>query len=139
MIRNLYEKYKEIIPYAFFGILTTLINIVTYWICAYPFGMSVMPSTIIAWTVAVMFAYITNRKWVFRSEADTIQNIAKEMFVFFACRLSTGVIDWLCMFIFVDKLQFHDVLIKNLANILVIVLNYVASKFVIFKNDKVSR
>lgn len=136
MIKNLYIKYKEIIPYAVFGVLTTLVNVVVYWICAYVFELSVMTSTIVAWVIAVMFAYITNRKWVFHSEADTTENIIKELFIFIACRLSTGVVDWLCMFIFVDKMCLNDVLIKNLANIFVIVLNYVASKFVIFKRKE---
>lgn len=133
MISKLYEKYKDIIPYAIFGILTTLVNIVVYWICAHPFGMLVMPSTIVAWILAVLFAYLTNRKWVFHSEAKTNVAVMTEIISFFSCRLVTGIVDWICMYVFVDLLYWNDVVIKTGANILVIILNYVASKFLIFK------
>lgn len=133
-IKKLWDKYKDIIPYAIFGVLTTLVNIVTYWLFAHPAGLSVMISTVLAWVLSVLFAYLTNRKWVFHSEASTRQEIIKEMVSFFSCRLATGVLDWVCMFVFVDLCGWNDVLIKCLANVLVIILNYVASKVVIFKH-----
>ena len=92
-----------------------------------------MSSTVIAWILAVLFAYITNRKWVFHSSAATAAEIRKEILSFFVCRLATGALDWACMFIFVDLLGFYDVAMKVLANILVIILNYAASKLVIFR------
>ena len=135
-VSELIEKYKNIIPYAFFGVLTTIVNMVVYWLVAHPLGLSVMVSTVIAWIVAVLFAYVTNRKWVFHSQAESVKEIVREIVSFFACRLATGVVDWVCMFIFVDLLHFSDVIIKACANVLVIILNYVASKLVIFKNKK---
>lgn len=132
-IKKLYLKYKDIIPYAFFGILTTLVNVVIYWIMAHPFNFSVMFSTVVAWIVAVLFAYLTNRKWVFHSNANDKYSIIKEILSFFACRLATGIFDFLCMYIFVDVLCLNDVIIKFVANVFVILLNYLASKFVIFK------
>lgn len=132
-LKKLFEKYKDVIPYAFFGVCTTLVNIVVYWIAAHPMGLSVMPSTVIAWVVAVAFAYVTNRKWVFHSQAQGIKDISKEVISFFACRIATGFIDILCMYIFVDVLALNDVIIKTFANVLVIILNYVASKLVIFR------
>ncbi len=131
-------KYKDIILYLFFGVCTTLINTLSFWVMAHPIGADVIPSTIIAWIIAVLFAYVTNRKWVFHSEATNPQMILKEMISFFGCRFATGVIDLLCMFIFVDILSWNDVLIKFAANILVIVLNYIASKLIIFKRQKQS-
>ncbi|MCQ2505068.1 MAG: GtrA family protein [Saccharofermentans sp.] len=131
-IKQLFEKYKDTIPYLFFGVCTTLVNIASYWICAHTFALKVMPSTIIAWIIAVLFAYITNRKWVFHSAAKSVRDIVKELLSFFACRLATGGIDWLCMFIFVTRLGWNDILIKIVANVLVIILNYLASKFLIF-------
>ena len=92
-----------------------------------------MPSTIFAWVLAVLFAYITNRKWVFHSTAKGSKEILKEMVSFFSCRLATGIVDWLCMFVFVDLLKFNDLIIKVAANVVVVVLNYVASKLFIFK------
>ena len=105
----------------------------SYWFFAHPLKVAVMPSTLIAWFLAVLFAYLTNRKWVFHSTAGSLSEIRKEILSFFVCRLATGVLDWVCMFTFVDLLGFYDVIIKVIANILVIVLNYVASKRVIFK------
>lgn len=133
MIKQLYEKYKDVIPYAFFGVCTTIVNTVVYYICAYPLDLAVIPSTIIAWFFAVLFAYLTNRKWVFHSEAKTRSEIQKEVISFYACRIATGIVDWLCMYVFVDLMHLNDMIIKVGANILVIVLNYVASKLVIFK------
>lgn len=132
-IKNLYEKYKDVIPYLFFGVCTTIVNVVVYWIAAHPLNLGVMPSTIIAWILAVLFAYITNAKWVFFSKATGFNEKFKEMISFFACRLATGVLDWLCMFVFVDVLKLNDLIIKILSNILVIILNYLASKLIIFK------
>lgn len=132
-IRALYQKYKDIIPYGIFGVLTTLVNVAVYWIAAHPLRLGTMPSTVLAWIMAVLFAYVTNRKWVFHSTAVTAVEIRKEILSFFICRLATGVLDWVCMFIFVDLLGLYDVAIKVLANILVIILNYVASRLVVFK------
>lgn len=135
-LKKLYEKYRDLIPYAVFGVLTTVVNMLVFWVMAHPLSVSVMASTIVAWIVAVLFAYITNRKWVFRSEAHTKKEIMKEITSFFTCRLTTGVIDWMCMFIFVDLLRFNDVVIKFIANVIVIILNYVASKLIIFRHKK---
>lgn len=132
--QKLYNKYKDVIPYAVFGVLTTLVNIFVYWLSAHLAGIGTMPSTIIAWVVSVVFAYLTNRKWVFHSKTSQFREIITEFTSFVVCRLATGVIDWLCMFIFVDLIHFNDVFVKIAANIVVIILNYIASKLVIFKN-----
>lgn len=136
-LKHLISKYKDVIPYLFFGVCTTVVNIMVYWICAHFFKYTVMVSTIIAWVLAVAFAYVTNRKWVFHSCANGKEAIIKEIVSFFGCRLTTGVIDWLCMFVFVDKLLWNDVFVKFAANVLVIILNYIASKLVIFRKNEV--
>lgn len=133
-MKQLFEKYKDVIPYAVFGVLTTLVNIVSYWVFAHPLHLPVMASTIFAWVLSVLFAYLTNRKWVFHSEAVGAKAIAKEIASFFGCRVGTELIDLAAMFIFVDKLNLNDMVIKIIANIIVIIVNYVASKFVIFKH-----
>lgn len=134
-LKSLFQKYKDVIPYAIFGVFTTLVNIASYWLCAHALGMPVMASTIIAWILAVLFAYITNRKWVFLSQVKGRMALMKEMLSFFACRIATGLVDWVCMLVFVDFLHWNDVLIKTGANILVIILNYLASKLIIFKKQ----
>ncbi len=132
-IKQLFTRYKHVIFYLFFGVCTTAVNVIVYWIAVHVFHMPVMAGTILAWLLAVLFAYTSNRKWVFHSEAMGVSEIWKELISFFACRLATGFVDWICMFIFVDIMDLNDVLIKFLANIVVIVLNYVASKLIIFK------
>lgn len=135
-ILSIYSKYKDIIPYAIFGVLTTVVNVVVYWVCSNPLGLGVSSSTVIAWILAVLFAYLTNRKWVFHSEAKGFKAIAIEVVSFFACRLATGVVDWAGMMLLVEKMGFNEIIIKILMNIIVIVLNYVASKLVIFAKKK---
>ena len=124
---------KRIILYLIFGVATTIINIVSYWFLAHVLNISTMSSTVIAWFLTVFVAYVTNRKWVFDSQANKTAEIIKECFNFYMCRVATGVLDWLCMFIFVEKLKFNDVIIKFVANVIVVILNYIASKILIFR------
>ena len=133
MIKKLFEKYGDMIPYAIFGVLTTLVNIAAYWLLAHPLGLPTVPSTVIAWVLAVLFAYVTNRKWVFHSEATTRREIIKEGVSFYLCRLGTGVLDWLGMYVMVDVLHWNDLIVKVALNIVVIVLNYVASRLIVFR------
>ena len=136
MLKKLFNKYNKIILYLFFGVCTTIVNIVSYSVMAHLLHKSVMFSTIVAWILAVLFAYVTNRKWVFDSKANSSKEIFQEIISFFACRLATGVVDWLMMFILVEKIGLNDIVIKIIANIIVIILNYVASKLVIFTDKK---
>lgn len=136
MIRQLYGKYREKILYLVFGALTTAVNTGVFWFCAHPLGMAALPGTMIAWFVAVLFAYLTNRKWVFRSEASTRKEYIHEFISFFLCRLGTGVLDWVLMYLLVDRLRLNDLAVKVSVNILVIILNYIASKLLIFRKNK---
>jgi len=134
MIKNLIMKYKAFILYAVFGVLTTLVNVVSYYICARILALNTVVSTVIAWLLAVIFAYVTNRKWVFESKENTTKGIIREIVAFFSCRIATGVLDVVIMFVFVDLLAWNDVFIKLASNVLVILLNYAASKLIIFRN-----
>ena len=134
--KALCRQYRDIIAYVFFGGCTTIVNIVVYWLFAHPLGVATVPSTIIAWVASVLFAYVTNRIWVFHSTERSAAGIVREMVEFFGCRLGTGALDWVGMYVFVDVLHINDVLMKIILNVVVIVLNYVASKFVIFKSKK---
>lgn len=125
------EKYRHYILYIIFVVLTTLVNVVTYYL-AHIF-LPVMPSTVMAWILAVLFAYITNRRFVFGSQAKTKQEIIKEIISFFSARILTGILDVALMFIFVDCLKMNDMVIKVISNIIVIVLNYVSSKVFVFR------
>lgn len=134
-IFNIIKRFKSIILYLVFGICTTIVNIIIYYICAHMIHLQTISSTCIAWIFAVLFAYITNRIWVFESEANEKNLIIKEVISFFSCRLATGVMDLIIMYVFVDIINMNDVIIKVISNIVVIVLNYVASKLVIFKKN----
>lgn len=133
LIVELMRKYKSFIAYAVFGVLTTIVNIVVYNIGYYELELGNTISNIIAWIFAVVFAYVTNKVWVFDSKSWELQVLKKEILTFVGCRLATGVMDILIMFICVDFLGLHAMLMKVLSNILVIILNYVFSKLVIFK------
>ena len=132
-MKELIEKYRSLILYVIFGAATTLVNIVSYWVCAHLLNCSVSLSTAIAWFLSVLFAYMTNRKWVFESRASGLYEIVREMISFFTSRLATGFLDWLIMFAAVEKAGLPDMPVKIASNILVIVLNYILGKFVVFR------
>ena len=131
-IKALFNKYRELILYLFFGGCTTLVNIISYFICS-RIGIRTSVSTIIAWVLSVLFAYFTNRVWVFQSTASGVGAIIREMGSFFGCRLLSGVIDMAIMFLCVSLLGLPDKPIKILANVVVIILNYLFSKLFVFK------
>ena len=135
-IWDLYIKYKEAILYLVFGVLTTLINIVTYAVCSHLFHMDTIISNGIAWVFGVAFAYVTNKIFVFESKTDTFKALIKECVSFVGCRLATGAMDMAIMYITVDVLKWPDIVMKVIANVLVIVLNFVFSKLFIFANGK---
>lgn len=135
-ICNLYEKYKALILYVFFGAITVLINICIYTICYEKVGISNTWSNIIAWILAVLFAFVTNKMWVFESRGRKKKEFLFELCSFFGCRLATGGIDILLMYVAVDVLLINPVLMKVLSNIIVIILNYVASKLIIFRKKE---
>jgi putative flippase GtrA len=95
-----------------------------------------MPATIMAQFPSIVFAYLTNRKWVFHSQASTFKEYASEIASFFAARIGTALLDMAIMFIFAEQMGLNDMVIKIVSNVVVIVLNYVASKFWIFKSKK---
>ena len=132
-IKTLLKKYKSLISYAFFGVCTTAVNVVTYYVSFNIMGLSNVVSTIIAWILAVLFAYITNKLWVFDSKSFDKNVLLKEIPAFFGCRLATGVLDVVIMFLAVDVAHSNGTVWKIISNILVIVINYIASKLIIFK------
>ena len=123
---------REIFLYVVFGALTTLINIVSYSLLYYSFGVSNTLSTIISWVLSVVFAYVTNKIWVFESKN---KSTIKEAAEFFLSRLSTGLFDLLVMYIFVELLMLEGGIIKVISNVLVIILNYLLSKLFVFKKS----
>lgn len=132
-IKDLLKKYKFIILYGIFGVLTTVINIVSYSLLFEVFGISNIVSNIIAWILSVLFAFITNKLWVFDSKSLEFKLFLKELGNFTVCRLATGVLDLGIMFVGVDLLKGPAIILKVISNIIVIILNYVMSKLFVFK------
>ena len=135
-LKALYEKYKDLIPYVIFGVLTTIVNYVSYWLFAHPFACGTVFSTAVAWVLSVLFAYVTNRRWVFHSEAKGAKAIGKEFAAFLGARLGTGLLDMLIMYLCVDLLGWNDMVMKLASNVIVVILNYILSKFFIFKKKE---
>lgn len=130
---ELFKKYREQISYLFFGGCTTLVNIVAYWVCTRQFGIDIYISTTIGWFVSVTFAYITNKIWVFESKTHGVKQFCREVFSFYLCRGATYILDLGIMRLFVEILSWNDMVVKIGSNILVILINYVLSKLLIFK------
>ncbi len=133
-IKVLLEKYKAIILYGIFGVLTTLINIVVYEAFYRYVGWSNVVSNIAAWVAAVTVAFITNKLWVFESKTTEKKTLMFEIISFFGCRLATGLLDLAIMYVAVDELALNSTLMKCISNVIVIIVNYIASKLIIFKN-----
>ena len=130
---ELFRKYQDVISYLIFGGLSTIVNIVSYAFFSHALGMPTVPASVASWFVTVIFVYLTNRVWVFHSQAESAAEIAREFMTFMGCRVATGVLDVAIMWVSVDILGWNDIVMKVISNMIVIVLNYVASKLVIFK------
>ena len=145
-VSQVFAKYREQLSYIFFGGLTTLINIVVYGVCTQVLSLSTGWANALAWVLSVAFAYVTNRKWVFESRAETIPAILRECASFVSCRLGTGVLDQIIMVVGVDVVgqaiipadlaDIWSMGLKIASNVLVLVLNYVLSKLIIFRKQK---
>ena len=133
MIKDLIRKYKFIILYGIFGVLTTVINIGVYGVLYSGLGVSNVISNVIAWIISVLFAFITNKLWVFESKSFNFKLFVKELGSFTVCRVATGVLDLGIMFVGVDLLKGPAIILKIASNIIVIILNYAMSKIFVFK------
>lgn len=134
LFKVIYEKYKEIINYLVVGVLTTIISLLVYYLCVLTIfnpenAILLQCANIISWIVSVTFAYITNRKYVFKSMEP---NILIEGCKFYGARVVTLILDMLFMYLTVSLLGFNDKVMKLIVNILVIIGNYIISKFLVF-------
>ena len=132
-IKHLIYRYRDVIFYGFFGACSTLLNIAAYYVLAYQFHFGTIISTIFAWVFAVLFAYVVNRLFVFQSQVRDAKGVIREFYMFMGCRLGSELLDIAAMYFFVDCMHYNDMIIKTAANVMVIIVNYIASKFFIFK------
>lgn len=133
MISNLYNKYKEIINYLIFGVLTTIVSILSYALFTRIFNIDIYISSVLSWILAVTFAFITNRIFVFNSKE---KNIILELIKFYLSRLASLGIELLLMHLFVKIFNINDMISKIIVQGIVIVLNYIFSKIFVFKKKQ---
>ncbi len=131
---NIYKKNKEIINYLIFGVLTTVVSFVVYFIFAKVFKIDEVISNVISWFFSVLFAFITNKLYVFESKETGKKTLLKEIISFYLARLFTGVVCDLGVFaLMVKTFKINDVLSKLVTQVIVIILNYVLSKLFVFR------
>lgn len=130
-----YLKFKEPLLYLFFGGLAFFLSLGIFWLLVNPFGMDALLANIIDWIIVVIFAYLTNRTWVFKDKAHDIKGVIRECSSFMIGRLGTLVMEEAVLWIGIDILDINSMAVKIVAQVMVIVGNYVISKFVVFKSD----
>lgn len=138
LLKTKYAEYAEIIRYLIIGILTTLVSLGTYYALVLTVlnpdnALELQIANIISWIVSVIFAYFTNRSFVFKVKDS---HILSEFFKFVISRIFTLLVDMAIMFIFVSLLHLDDKIVKLITQVVVIVLNYILSKFLVFIKPK---
>jgi len=138
-VKQLLAKYRDVIAYIIVGSLATLINAVSYFVLFKTLKSSNVASTAIAWMVAVLFAFVANKIFVFRSQCWSPKLIAREVGIFFGFRAVTGILDLCFMWLTVDILLWNGILMKIISNTIITIINYFASKLYIFKKEKAQK
>lgn len=127
------SRAKELIAYIFWGVMTTLVNYATYFICTKLFSIHYLVSNLIAWIVSVMSAYVVNKVFVFASKDWSGKRLFREIWQFTAARVFSGAVETGMLWALVDIMGYRDSIIKIIAGVFVIIVNYVFSKWVIFR------
>lgn len=132
-IKSLLVKYRDVLTYLIFGVLTTVVNYLVYLPVYNLLGLSAAVSNAIAWVVAVAFAYLTNKPFVFRSHDWSKETVIPELTKFVSCRLASGVMETVIIFLAVDLMGFNGNVWKLVTSVLVVILNYIFSKLIVFR------
>lgn len=136
MLNRYKDNYAEYILYIVFGIVTTVVNFITYFIFTKAIGFTTVTSNLIATAISIIFAYITNKIFVFNSKRNSIGELITELVKFVGARIFTGLLDTLFVFIGVDCIKANDFVIKTISCIIVVLLNYIISKAIIFNKQE---
>ncbi|WP_239256219.1 GtrA family protein [Listeria ilorinensis] len=123
---------KELIMYVIMGVLTTVVNLIVFYLLIST-GADYKVAVVVAWILSVLFAYITNKKYVFENKTNTMKAFLWEMGSFFFFRLLSLGLNMIVMIVMVDQLHLGEMFSQIVANVLIIIFNYVASKLVIFR------
>lgn len=130
---ELIKKYWDILAYLVFGVLTTVVNYLVYLPVYNILGLPASVSNMLAWAVAVVFAYLTNKPFVFKSHDWSMKTVIPELTKFVGCRIASGAMETVILFIAVDLLHWNGNVWKLLTSVLVVILNYFASKLLVFR------
>ncbi len=133
LMQRLLMQYKEPIVYIICGVLTTVVNYAIYFACTKIFLIHYLVSNVIAWIFSVIFAYLVNKVFVFASLDWSRGTLLKEIWQFVAARVFSGAAETLMLLVLVDMMGYPDSIIKIIAGIFVIIVNYLFSKWIIFK------
>lgn len=131
-LRALLRKYYDVITYLIFGVLTTVVNYLVYLPVYNLLGLSAALSNAIAWVAAVAFAYLTNKPFVFKSHDWSAKTVIPELTKFVSCRVASGVMETLIIFLAVDVMGWNGNIWKLATSVLVVILNYFGSKLLVF-------
>ena len=134
-IRALFIKHHDITIYLIFGGLTTLVNFLVYFPLYNWVEMSGTLSNVIAWSVAVIFAFFTNKPFVFKSYDWSSKIVIPEFAKFISCRIGSGLMETAAIWLFVDLLMWNGNGVKIIVSILVVILNYISSKWLVFNRS----
>ena len=134
-IIDLVKKHWDIVSYLFFGVLTTVVNYIVYLPCYNLLSFSAAISNMIAWIAAVAFAYLTNKPFVFHSNDWSIKTVIPELTKFVGARIASGVLETGIIFLTVDLFRWNGNVMKLVTSVLVVIINYVASKLLVFRNS----
>ena len=132
-LKALFGKYYSILIYLFFGVLTTAVNYIIYLPCYNLLHLPSAVSNVIAWVVAVAFAYLTNKPFVFQSHDWSAGTVLPELTKFVGTRLGSGALETGILFLTVDYLGMNGNLWKLLTSVLVVIINYIGSKLLVFR------
>ena len=132
-IRALLSRHREILSYVFWGVMTTAVNYVSYLLLTEGLRIHYLAGTVIAWVLSVLFAYFVNKLFVFQSRDWAWRVALRELWQMVASRLFSLGLEMGILWLFVDKLHYNDAIVKLCANVAVVVVNYVLSKFIIFR------
>lgn len=136
-IKDLYIEFKEVINYLVFGVLAMVVNFVSYFIFARLLHIDEVISSGLSWFCSVLFAYITNKLFVFDSKTTTKKELIKEAISFFLARVVSGILCDVGTFaLMVKVLHINDIVSKVVTQVMVVIMNYVFSKFIVFRKKK---
>lgn len=132
-ILNLLRKYESVLSYLFFGVMTTVVNFLVYYPLTNLLGINATFANVIAWAVSVAFAFVTNKPFVFKSHDWSATVVIPELTKFVGTRLGSGFVETAMIFLFVDLLAWDGNIVKIAVSVLVVIINYVGSKLLVFR------